>query len=203
MKTDKRVDAYILRSAPFAQPILTYLRETVHKYCPEAVETIKWNFPHFEYNGSILASMASFKEHCTFGFWLASLIDDKYQILNPVGKTAMGHFGRISSVKDLPSKKIMGEYIKQAVSLIDKGVKLPKQLATKQKELIVPDDLSGALKKNRKAAAAFDSFSSTNKKEYVEWITGAKTEATRNSRLDTAMEWMSEGKIKNWKYERK
>ena len=125
---DPRIDEYISRSAEFAKPILSHLRSVVHKACPGVTETMKWSFPHFDYAGSILCSMASFKQHCTFGFWLGSLMPDPDKILSAVGeKTAMGHFGQIKSMKDLPSDKVLIKYIKEAMALNEKGIKIKKE----------------------------------------------------------------------------
>jgi uncharacterized protein YdeI (YjbR/CyaY-like superfamily) len=199
---DIRIDNYIDLSADFAKPILITIRDIVHKACPKVTETMKWSFPHFEYNGSILCSMASFKHHCAFGFWLGGKMKDPYKVMSPVGeKSGMGHFGQIKSVKDLPSKKILTEYIKEAMALIDQGEKLKqKKSAEPKKEIKVPDYFLAALKKNKKALTAFNAFSYSHKKEYVEWITEAKTEATREKRIATAIEWLGEGKARNWKY---
>jgi uncharacterized protein YdeI (YjbR/CyaY-like superfamily) len=196
-KRDARVDAYIAKSADFAKPILMHLRELVHETCPQADETMKWSFPHFMYEG-ILCSMASFKEHCAFLLWKGSLIvgDD--------ARDAMGHFGRITKLSDLPSKKIMTAYIKQAMKLNETGVKSPTRSKPKEKkELVVPIELTQALRKNRKAAAAFESFPPSHKREYAEWISEAKGDDTRKRRVETAVEWMSEGKSRNWKYEKR
>ncbi len=202
VNTDKRIDAYITKAADFAKPILVHLRQLIHETCPAVTETMKWSFPHFEYNGSILCSMAAFKQHCTFGFWLGSLMKDPNKILTPVGeRTAMGHLGQIKSVSDLPSKKILVQYTKQAMKLIDAGAKLTKQSSpSTPKTIDIPDYFMKLLKKNKKALAAYEAFSYTNKKDYVDWITEAKTEGTRNKRMTTAIEWMEEGKIRNWKY---
>jgi uncharacterized protein YdeI (YjbR/CyaY-like superfamily) len=196
-KKDPRVDTYIAKSADFAKPILNHLRELVHEACPEVEEEWKWSFPHFSYKG-MFCSMAAFKEHCAFGFWKGSLIVDKNgQSL----EKAMGQFGRITKLSDQPSKKVMVEYIKLAKKLNDDGVKSPTRAKPKTpRELHVPDDLAIALKRNKAAQATFDRFSPSNKREYVDWITEAKTEATRNKRLETAIEWMAEGKPRNWKY---
>ena len=194
---DPRVDAYIEKSADFAKPILTHIRKLVHKAFPDITETMKWSFPHFDHKGTI-CSMASFKQHCAFGFWKQSLLE---QDAFPAEKTAMGSFGRITSVKDLPSEKVMIGLIRQAVELNEKGIKVAKKPAGK-KELVVPDDLIKALSKNKAARSSFDKFSNSHKKEYVGWITEAKTETTRNKRLATTIEWLSEGKSKNWKYEK-
>jgi uncharacterized protein YdeI (YjbR/CyaY-like superfamily) len=197
---DKRIDAYIAKSADFAQPILRHLREIVHEACPDVEETMKWSFPHFMYKG-ILCSMAAFKEHCAFGFWKGSLILDPAENKSA---NAMGQFGRITSLKELPSKSVLLGYIKKARQLHDDGIKVPKKPKPHgvKKELTVPDYFLKAIKKSKKAAATFDAFSYSHKKEYVEWVTEAKTEETRNRRLQTAVEWMEQGKARNWKYER-
>ncbi|HKP68932.1 MAG TPA: YdeI/OmpD-associated family protein [Pyrinomonadaceae bacterium] len=195
---DSRVDAYIEKSAEFAKPILSHLRKLIHKACPEVTETLKWSMPSFEYKG-ILCGFASFKQHCTFGFWKQSLMEtDAF----PKNKTAMGSFGRITSLDDLPSDKTMIDLIKQAAKLNDDGVKTPKKPAGTKKELIIPPDLTKALTKNKTAKAAFEKFSYSHQKEYVEWITEAKTEPTRNKRLATTVEWLAEGKSRHWKYEK-
>jgi uncharacterized protein YdeI (YjbR/CyaY-like superfamily) len=193
---DPRVDAYIDKSADFAKPILIHIRKLVHKACPDIVETMKWSFPHFDHKGTV-CSMASFKQHCAFGFWKQSMME---QDAFPAEKTAMGSFGRITSIKDLPPDKVMIRLIQQAVELNEKGVKVAKKPVEK-KELVIPKDLTAALSKNKPAKIAFDKFSYSHKKEYVQWIEEAKTDATRNKRLATTVEWLSEGKSRNWKYE--
>lgn len=199
---DKRVDSYIAKSQDFAKPILKHLRELVHKACPDVEETMKWSFPHFDYAGGTICSMASFKQHAVFGFWKASIMKDPHKILQ--GTDAMGHFGKLKSMKDLPSDKILIEYMKEAVRLNEEGIKLPSKKKTEQKkELVIPDYFMKAVSKNKKALKTFEGFSPTNKREYIEWVTGAKTEETKNSRLATAVEWMADGKKRNWKYLRK
>ena len=200
-KKDKKIDAYIAKSAPFAKPILKHLRVLVHKSCASVEETWKWSFPNFMYNENILCSMAAFKKHCSFGFWLGALMKDPNgMLLTGHNKTAMGNLGAITSVKDLPSDKILSKYIKEAMSLIDAGAKLPKKENSGVKTLKIPTYLLTELQKNKDAHTTFHDFSYTNKKEYVEWITEAKTEETRNKRLETAIEWMAEGIIRNWQY---
>ena len=200
MKTDKRIDAYIEKSADFAKPVMQHLRTLVHKACPDVTETVKWGFPHFEYKG-ILCSMAAFKQHCSFGFWKASLVDDPDGILERVGKTSMGSLGTITSKKDLPADKVIVSYIKAAVKLNDEGINIEKpKPASSPKELVVPVAFTKALNKNKDARKTYEAFSHTNKKEYVDWVNDAKTEATRDKRISTAIEWMAEGKIRHWKY---
>ena len=179
-KKDPRVDAYIAKSAEFAQPILNHLRELVHRGCPEVEETLKWSMPSFVYKG-LLCGMAAFKRHATFGFWKHELV---------VGKTGekegMGQFGRITSLKDLPTKKVFLGYIRKAAALNEAGIKAPAHTRVKpgeKRELTVPDYLVAALKKNKRAQANFENFSYSHKKEYVEWLRGAKREDTRQKRL--------------------
>ncbi len=196
---DDRVDAYIAGAAEFARPILNHLRAIVHEACPDVEETMKWSRPHFLYKG-MLCGMSAFKEHCAFGFWNGSMIVPKG---TDNDKEGMGQFGRITKVSDLPSKKVLSGYIKEAMKLNAAGVKSPTRTKPKSKtprEVVVPDDLVIALKKNQQALAHFEKMPPSHKREYIEWITEAKTEATRTRRLDTALEWMSEGKSRNWKY---
>ena len=193
---DPRVDAYIAKAPDFAKPILAHIRQVVLEACPPVQETIKWGAPHFDYRG-IMCSMAAFKEHCAFGFWKASLVlDDK----NSKAQEAAGHFGRITSVADLPPKKAMIGYIKKAMELNEQVVQPKRPPKHPKMSLRVPPYLLAALKKNRKAFVTFESFPPSHKREYVEWITEAKREETRERRLATAIEWMAEGKAMNWKY---
>ena len=194
-KTDPRVDAYIAKSAEFAQPILRHLRALVHKACPDVQEAIKWGTPHFLYDEQLLCGMAAFKQHCTFGFWR-----EKELFGEQPDKSAMGQFGRIAALSDLPSDRRISSVIKQAMALTDAGIKPARVTAKAKTALIVPADLQAALKKNKQAAATFSGFSYSNQKEYIEWLTEAKREETRQKRLATAIEWLAEGKVKNWKY---
>ncbi|RTL57352.1 MAG: hypothetical protein EKK37_15005 [Sphingobacteriales bacterium] len=198
---DKRIDAYIAKSADFAKPILNHLRELVHKACPDVVETLKWSMPCFEYKG-MLCNLASFKQHCSFGFWKASLMKDKVLMETAQSEVAMGHLGRITSLKDLPSDKKITAWIKEAMKLNEEGKKVVKAKPAVKQELIVPDYFISAVKKNKKAWTTYEAFSPSAKKDYVQWVTEAKSEETKNSRLAQAIEWMAEGKRRNWKYER-
>lgn len=201
-ETDPRVEAYIEKSAPFAKPVLLKLRKLIFQACPEARETIKWSFPNYEVHGSMLCSMAAFKEHCAFSFWKASLLKDPEGILQVKERNAMGHLDRIGSLKDLPADKILVAYLKEAAFLNKNNIRLARTKSAPKKELPVPKTLAAALKKNKKAAAVFESFSPSQRREYVEWITEAKTEETMNKRLATTLEWLEEGKSRNWKYKK-
>jgi uncharacterized protein YdeI (YjbR/CyaY-like superfamily) len=194
---DPRIDAYIGKSADFARPILTHIRDVVHAACPDVQETMKWSFPHFDYKG-MMCSMAAFKGHCALNFWKAELVVTK------AVAGGMGQFGRITSVRDLPSKRVLTGYVKKAMELNDAGVKptrLVKRRAAKS-GAPVPDDLAAALKKDKKARTTFEGFAPSHRREYIEWITGAKRAETRAKRVATAVAWMAEGKRHNWKYEK-
>lgn len=194
---DPRIDAYIAKSADFAKPILNHIRKLVHMACPDVEETMKWSFPHFDYKG-MLCSMASFKQHCAFGFWKGALILGKD---GNKADEAMGHFGRITAISDLPKDEVLLGYLKEAVRLNEAGVKLPPRPKSKEKKpLVVPDYFLAALKQNKKARIAFENFSYSHQKEYVEWVTEAKREETRTQRLETAIAWLAEGKPRHWKY---
>ncbi len=196
------VDKYIAKSADFAQPILKKLRALYHKACPQIEETIKWGFPHFEYKG-VVGSMAAFKQHAGFGFWKGGLMRDPEGLFQGVRSKTMSAC-KVRDVSELPTDKVLIAYIKEAVALNEQGVKLPKPKGTgKKKPVVVPDYFRTALERNRKARATFETFSPSHQREYIEWVTEAKQEATRERRLATTLEWLAEGKSRNWKYERK
>lgn len=203
---DKKIDAYIAKAADFAKPILSHIRELVHKACPDVEEKVKWGMPFFDYKGEMLCHIASFKQHAVMGFWKASLMKDPVLVENAKSETAMGHLGKITSLKEMPPDKKIMAWIKEAMELNDKGIKLPakvKPTDKEKKELTVPDYFTKALAKNKKAKQVFENFAYSHKKEYLAWITEAKTEETRNKRMETALEWMAEGKSRLWKYEKK
>lgn len=195
-----KTDAYIAKSAPFAQPILQHIRELVQEACPHAEEGIKWSFPHFMTHGDILCNMAAFKYHCSFGFWKAAIMEDPKSILTLMDKSAMGHLGKIASLSDLPSDKTIISYLREADRLNRDGIKVPSNPAAEKKELIMPADLAAALRQNKAAAQHFEAFNYSSRKDYIEWINEAKTDATRARRIAQAVELSAEGKSRNWKY---
>ena len=198
---DPRVDAYIAKAQPFAQPILKHIRTVVHAGCPGVQETIKWSHPHFDYKG-IFCAMAGFKQHCTFGFWKGALLKGKVKGVPAGGDDAMGQFGRITSMADLPDRKTLTNIVKAAAKLNDESVRVPRAKPKPRPPIKVPPYFTAALKQNKKAFTAFDAFPPSHRREYLEWVTEAKTEETRRRRLTTAIEWISEGKARNWKYEK-
>ena len=198
LRTDPRVDAYIKKSAPFAQPILLHLRKLVHAAVPDVEETMKWSSPHFDYKG-IFCGMSAFKQHVGFGFWKAALMKD---VLPGSGMSAAGQFGKILSLDDLPSDKELTRIIKVAKKLNDDEVKAPPMRKGPRPALTPPRDLIAALSKNKKAKSTFDGFAPGQRRDYVEWVIEAKQAATREKRIKTAVEWMAEGKVRHWKYAR-
>jgi uncharacterized protein YdeI (YjbR/CyaY-like superfamily) len=205
-QTDPKMDAYIAKSQPFAQPILSHLRKLLHKGCPDIEETIKWSHPFFEYRGAILCHMAAFKNHCSFGFW-GEEIGAVLRKAHAVQDGAMGSLGKIASMQDLPSDKAMLGWIREASRFIESG-NYTSPVAARRKVVKAPRpareapaEFSTALKKNKKAATVFAAFSPSCKREYVEWISEAKRPETRENRIKTAVEWIAEGKQRNWKYQ--
>jgi len=198
-----KVDAYIAKAQPFAQPILTHVRELVHKACPDVEEEIKWGMPFFLLRGVILANMAGFKQHCSFGLWGAEM----QEILGQDGvksKEAMGSLGRITGLKDLPVDKALLEYYRQAAGFVASGQRtrsFARGTKAVKPELEVPAELSAALRKNKGAAKVFAEFSPSSRREYSEWIAEAKRPETKEKRVAQAVEWIAEGKQRNWKYQ--
>jgi uncharacterized protein YdeI (YjbR/CyaY-like superfamily) len=202
-----KVDAYIEKSRPFAQPILAHLRKAIHAGCPQVEETIKWSMPFFEYRGTILCNMSAFKEHCRFGFWglEISAILRKDGLVREGGASTLG---RITSVESLPPEKKLVRWVTQAAALIEGGQeRSPVAARTRavkpaKPALKTPSDFDRALGKNKKAATVFAAFSPSCRREYIEWIVEAKQPATRERRIETAVEWIAEGKQRHWKYQK-
>ena len=195
-KKDPRVDAYIAKSAPFAQAILKKLRRIIHAACPGASETMKWSTPFFEYHG-ILCGTAAFKAHCAFLIFHKSL--PKALKEAGISTAELGTLRRIKGATDLPRDKLLKQYVATAARLLESGVKAP-WISTPKKgvKLTVPADLQAALKRNKRAAATFEKLTPGRRKEYVVWINEAKREETRAKRLATAIEWLADGKSRNW-----
>ena len=201
-----KVDAYIAKAQPFAQPILNHLREIAHKGCPDVEEAIKWGMPFFEHRGEILCCMAAFKKHCRFGFW-GKEIRLVMREAKVEGMDKSGWFDRILRVEDLPADKQLLDFVRQAAVLIESGNQTSpmagrnkKTKATKT-SVKMSKEFSAALKKSKKASTSFAAFSPSGKREYIEWIAEAKRTETRDKRIATAIAWISEGKQRNWKYQ--
>lgn len=195
MSQDPRVDAYIAKAAPFAQPILAHVRAVMHRASPEIAETIKWSMPFFDYHGAPLANMAAFKAHAAFGFWRregAGPEDEKGE--------AMGQFGKLTRVEDLPPEPELTQMIRAAMAVIDAGVKTHRTPRMPRPEVAMPDDLRAALDAVPAAAAAYAGFPPGAQREYLEWVIEAKAPATRAKRIAQTVEQCAEGKRRHWKY---
>ncbi|MFL6845081.1 MAG: YdeI/OmpD-associated family protein [Allosphingosinicella sp.] len=191
--SDPRIDDYIARKADFARPILEHLRRIVHEAAPEVEETIKWSMPHFTYKGRLFAGMAAFKGHATFGLWQGGTMPG-------AERDAMGQFGRLASVDDLPPDEELKAIIRRAAAEAEKGPK-PRPKKAPKPELETPPELDSALDSNPAARATFEAFPPGCRREYVEWVVEAKRPETRDKRIAQAVEWMAEGKRRHWKYE--
>ena len=197
MKRDPRIDAYIERAQPFARPILEHIRERVHAAVPEAEETTKWSAPSFTLDGKILLMMASFKQHAALNFWRGQEIRGQ-----EASADAMGQFGRLTSLEDLPSDDKLDALIREAANL-SKSAPAPRKVKHEPRPTAeLHPDFAAALDKAPEAKATLDSFSPSARRDYVEWIADAKQDATRQKRIATAVEWLSEGKKRHWKYEK-
>lgn len=196
---DPRIDAYIRKAAAFARPILQHVRDLVHRAAPEAEETLKWSMPYFTSNGKILCGMAAFKAHCAVGFWHQGMQRElgQHEIK---ADDAMGSLGRITSLADLPDDATMVRLVKRAVELNASDEPGRVRSAKPARDLAVPADLAAQLKRNTAATMTFRDFSPSQRREYITWITEAKQDETRARRLATTLEWLAEGKPRNWKY---
>jgi uncharacterized protein YdeI (YjbR/CyaY-like superfamily) len=205
-RLNPKVEAYLAKVQPFAVPIVTHLRSLIHQGCPGVEETIKWSRPFFEYRGAILFNISAFKEHCSFGFWGVEI----GEILREAGvlqSDGMGSLGRITSLDDLPSDKVLLGWIRQSRKFVDDG-QFTSPIAARNKvvkapkpEPETPAEFADALKRDKKAASVFRELSPSCKREYIEWIADAKRAETREKRIATALEWIAEGKQRNWKYQ--
>ena len=206
MKTPEfnpKISAYIAGAQPFAQPILTHLRELVHQACPGIVEEMKWSRPFFVLDGVILANIAAFQQHCSLGIWGPEM----QEVLAAAGiqfEGSMGTFGRLTSLRDLPPDKTLLGYFRQAAAFITSGqrtksYKRPHRVV--KVDAGMPPELAAALKKNEAAAKVFAAFPTSCQREYCSWIAEAKRPETRERRIAQAVEWIAEGKQRNWRYQ--
>jgi uncharacterized protein YdeI (YjbR/CyaY-like superfamily) len=195
---DPRIDAYIAKSADFARPILEHLRAAVHATCPAVEETIKWGMPFFSYKAAPMCMMAAFKQHCSFGFWLSK------EVTGGSDEDGMGQFGKLASLQDLPPTKQLTAYLEKAMALNEAGVKKARPKVAAKPAPMLPDDLAALLAQKKHAAArrTYEGFGPGARREYIDWIGEAKTDATRQKRVATTLEWLAEGRKRNWKYEK-
>jgi uncharacterized protein YdeI (YjbR/CyaY-like superfamily) len=191
------VDAYIANAPPFARPILEHVRKRVHAVVPDVEEAMKWSAPGFTLDGKILLIMASFKAHAALNFWRGQEIAD-----GEAKAGAMGQFGRLTSVDDLPPDEELDAFIREAAAIARTA---PAPRKTKHAPKAAPEihpEFAAALDEAPKAKAALEGFPPSAQRDYLEWIAEAKQDSTRTKRIASAIEWLSEGKKRNWKYER-
>ncbi|OYY89299.1 MAG: hypothetical protein B7Y45_12455 [Sphingomonas sp. 28-66-16] len=199
MPTDPLVDAYIARQADFARPILIELRHRMHAVDPRVGETIKWSMPFFTIDGALLANMAAFKQHASFGLWRRDA--------SPTGQEgeAMGQFGKLTGIADLPEPAAFATLVTAAIALIDAGPSARKRTlkpaVSATSEPVIPPELAAALAGDAAAKATFDGFPPSGRRDYIEWIAQAKRQETRDKRTAEAILWLREGKKRHWKYE--
>jgi uncharacterized protein YdeI (YjbR/CyaY-like superfamily) len=204
MNYNPAVDAYINNSEDFAKPILEHWRRLIHEHCPNAEEAIKWSLPHFEYNGDNMCVVASYKNHCSFTFLKAELMTAPRLKASKDLKPIQRFLGKISKISDLPPDDEFIAMLKEAMQLNEMGIRIKrdKPEADKPRVLVTPDYLLAALVSNPKAKEVFESKSNSFRKEYIIWITDAKTDETRQKRINEALEWIAEGKGRFWKHQK-
>lgn len=193
---DPRIDAYLAAAPEFARPVLMRLREDVHAACPDVVETIKWSRPHFLLDGQLLCGMSAFKAHCAFGFWAR-------EGAAPGQAGALGDYGRITRLADLPGRTELRRQIRAAAALLRAGApRARKPDRAPRPALALPDDFAAALAQVPAARRHYDAFAPSKQRDYLEWVLEARRDDTRARRIAQAVEWLAEGKARHWKYER-
>lgn len=197
-----KVDQYIEKAADFAKPIMEYLRQIVHDTCPEVTEVIKWGIPHFDYKGDMMCILASYKHHCSFSLHKAELMSDAKLVESVKAGRKMGYMDKLKTIADLPPRKVLVSYIKEAMALNENGSKKVRPKSATPKVIEVPDYFSEKLATNPKAKAIFEAKSASFRKNYLVWISDAKTEATRQKRMEESLAWIAEGKGRFWQYEK-
>lgn len=195
-----KVNEYIAKSADFAKPVLEYLREVIHETCPDVEEIIKWGYPHFDYKGDMMCILGSFKNHCSFSLYKAPLMTDPKIADSVKAGKKMGYMDKVKSMSDLPSRETLVAYIKEAMTLNENGIRKEKVKSDAPKIIEAPDYFLEKLAADPKAKEIFESKSASFRKEYIIWITDAKTEATRDKRIEQSLEWIAEGKSRFWQY---
>jgi uncharacterized protein YdeI (YjbR/CyaY-like superfamily) len=199
-KHNPKVDAYAEKVEDFAKPVLAHLRALIHATCPDVIEEVKWGIPHFDYNGGMMCVFAAYKKHCSFTFYKDALMSDARLKAN-AGIPAAQHFmGKLTNVADLPSDRELESWIKESMALNEQGMKLPARESKTPKEVEMPAAFADKLQANPKITKIFESKSASFQKEYNVWIGDAKTEATRDKRIEEAIAWIAEGKGRFWKY---
>jgi len=204
MSHNPAIDSYIANAEDFAKPILAHWRRLIHQHCPDVEEVMKWALPHFEYKKENMCVMGAYKNHCSFSFLKDSLMTDPRLKANKDLKPIQRFLGKVSKMSDLPPDEEFIAMLEEARQLNEKGIKIKREKpeSDKPKILETPDYLLGALIANPKAKEVFESKSNSFRKEYIIWITDAKTDETRQKRIIEALEWIAEGKGRFWKHQK-
>jgi uncharacterized protein YdeI (YjbR/CyaY-like superfamily) len=197
---NSKVDAYAEKAEDFAKPILAHLRALIHATCPEVSEEVKWGIPHFDYNGDMMCIFAAYKKHCSFTFHKDALMSDARLKANAGMPAAKRFMGKLTGIADLPPERELISWIKEAMALNAQGLKLPARVSRTPQEVGMPAAFAEKLQAHPTIATIFDGKSASFQKEYKVWIGEAKTEATRDKRIEEAMAWIAEGKGRFWKY---
>lgn len=196
MSRDPRIDAYIAKAQPFARPVLEKVRERVHAALPDVEEAIKWSMPAYTVGGKIVAITAAFKAHAALNFWRGQELRG-----TDANADAMGQFGKLKSVEDLPSDGELDRLIREAAELAN-SAPAPRKIKHEPKpEPAMHPEFAAALERAPKAKTTLEAFPPSARRDYLEWIAEAKQDGTRQKRIATAIEWLSEGKRRHWKYE--
>lgn len=193
MSREPRIDAYIAKARPFARPILEKIRERIHAVMPEVEEAMKWSHPTYCKDGKIVLGTAAFKEHAAVNFWRGQ------ELGLDTRDGAMGQLGKLTSVEDLP--KDLDRMIARAAELSTRAPKPRKTKHEPRPQPVMHPEFAASLERAPKARASLEAFSPSAQREYLEWIAEAKQDATRQKRIASAVEWLSQGKRRNWKYE--
>lgn len=198
---DPKVDVYSENAEAFARPIMAHLRGLIRAACPDVTETVKWGIPHFDYRGEMMCIFAAYRAHCAFSFWKDSLMSDARLKANADLPAAKRFMGKLTTLADLPSDAELTAWIREAMSLNERGVKLaPRKSTGAPKPVGVPAAFAERLAANPSVKAVFEGKSASFQKEYNLWIGEAKTDATRDKRIDEALAWIADGKGRFWKY---
>lgn len=194
---NKKVDEYIFKMADFAKPILTHLRQIIFETCPDVEEDIKWGIPHYGYKGDHLVMMAGFKQHCSFSLYKAELMKDKMIQESVKAGKKFGYMDKVKDLSELPNKKVLTAYIKEAMELNSSGISKPKVVKEKV-EVVAPKEFIEALEQDKIAFSVYESKSPSFRKNYIIWIADVKTDETRQKRITQSLEWIREGKDRFW-----
>lgn len=194
-EASENITAYIEKATPEFKEVMIALRSVLNNPNFDIKEDWKWGAPNFN-NEGMICWLAHFRNHVGMNFFKGTLIKDKYNLFTHYREEKGNRQLKFSDINQIIPEQIE-YYIEEAIKLNQENIKVVK----KEIDTSLPLDLETELNNNPKAKMFFESLAPSYKRDYIEWIEEAKREATRTKRLATTMEWLSEGKKKNWKYE--